>query len=66
MKKLKLMAMAVAVIAIAPAAMAQTPELQRGERLEKLQFPAATMELKGWTKFGNGKVYTLPVKAASM
>ncbi|WP_018898552.1 hypothetical protein [Rhizobium sp. 2MFCol3.1] len=63
MKKLKLMAMAIAVIAIAPAAMAQTPELQRGERLEKLQFPAATMELKGWTKFGNGKVYTLPVKA---
>ncbi len=21
------------------------------------------MELKGWTKFGNGRVYTLPVKA---
>ncbi|MBB3966378.1 MULTISPECIES: hypothetical protein [Rhizobium] len=59
----KLMATTIAVAVIAPAAMAQTPDLQRGERLEKLQFPAVTMELKGWTKFGNGKVYTLPIKA---
>ncbi len=48
---------------LALSAQAQSPELQPGERLEKLQFPAATMELKGWTKFGNSRVYTLPVKA---
>ncbi|ABC89627.1 hypothetical conserved protein [Rhizobium etli CFN 42] len=44
-------------------AMAQTPQLDPGEKLEKLQFPAVTMQLKGWTKFGNGHVYTLPVRA---
>lgn len=57
------MAIAAACGLIASAAFAQTPDLQPGERLEKLQFPAATMELKGWTKFGNSEVYTLPVKA---
>ncbi|OWO91737.1 hypothetical protein B5E41_25365 [Rhizobium esperanzae] len=44
-------------------AMAQTPQLDPGEKLEKLQFPAVTMQLKGWTKFGSGHVYTLPVRA---
>jgi hypothetical protein len=57
------LAMAAALVLLAGAAFGQTPELQPGERLEKLQFPAATMELKGWTKFGKGRVYTLPVKA---
>jgi hypothetical protein len=40
----------------------QPPQLDQGETLEKLGFPAVTMQLKGWTKFGKGKVYTLPVK----
>ena len=40
----------------------QPPQLDQGETLEKLGFPAVTMQLKGWTKFGRGKVYTLPVK----
>ncbi|MBB3353371.1 hypothetical protein FHT70_003317 [Rhizobium sp. BK049] len=44
-------------------AAAQTPQLDPGEKLEKLQFPAVTMQLKGWTKFGNSHVYTLPVRA---
>jgi hypothetical protein len=59
----KMMVMAAAGTLLATAAWAQTPDLQQGEKLEKLQFPAATMELKGWTKFGNSRVYTLPVKA---
>ncbi|MDM9623822.1 hypothetical protein [Rhizobium sp. S96] len=58
----KLMAIAVFGALLASPALAQSPELQPGERLEKLQFPGATMELKGWTKFGNSRVYTLPVK----
>jgi hypothetical protein len=41
----------------------QIPELDRGEVLEKLGFPAVTEKLTGWTKFGKGKVYTLPIKA---
>jgi hypothetical protein len=41
----------------------QMPELDRGEVLEKLGFPAVTERLTGWTKFGKGKVYTLPIKA---
>ncbi len=41
----------------------QMPELDRGEELEKLGFPAVTEKLTGWTKFGKGKVYTLPIKA---
>lgn len=41
----------------------QVPELDRGEVLEKLGFPAVTEKLTGWTKFGKGKVYTLPIKA---
>ncbi len=45
------------------AAFAQAPQLDPGEKLEKLQFPAVTMQLKGWTKFGNSHVYTLPVRA---
>lgn len=45
------------------AALAQTPQLDPGEKIEKLQFPAVTMQLKGWTKFGNSDVYTLPVRA---
>jgi hypothetical protein len=57
------MAVVAALALMAGAAFAQTPDLQPGEQLEKLQFPAATMELKGWTKFGKGRVYTLPVKA---
>ncbi|MFS8147087.1 hypothetical protein [Rhizobium sp. BR 249] len=44
-------------------AMAQAPQLEPGEKLEKLQFPAVAMQLKGWTKFGNSHVYTLPVRA---
>lgn len=52
-----------AVLLSAAAAMAQAPQLNPGEKLEKLQFPAVAMQLKGWTKFGNGKVYTLPVRA---
>jgi hypothetical protein len=47
----------------ASAAFAQTPQLDPGEKIEKLQFPAVTMQLKGWTKFGNSYVYTLPVRA---
>src|ERR1700755_3710161 len=39
------------------------PQLDEGEKLEALQFPAVTMRLTGWTKFGKGPVYTLPVKA---
>jgi hypothetical protein len=46
----------------ASAALAQTPQLDPGEKIEKLQFPAVTMQLKGWTKFGNSHVYTLPVR----
>jgi hypothetical protein len=41
----------------------QMPELDRGETLEKLGFPAVTEKLAGWTKFGKGKVFTLPIKA---
>lgn len=41
----------------------QMPELDQGEKLEKLGFPAVTEKLTGWTKFGKGKVYTLPIKA---
>lgn len=40
----------------------QPPELDPGETIEKLGFPAVTMRLAGWTKFGKGKVYTLPLK----
>ena len=54
---------AAALLLSAPAALAQTPQLDPGEKLEKLQFPAVTMQLKGWTKFGNSDVYTLPVRA---
>jgi hypothetical protein len=39
------------------------PQLDPGETLEKLGFPAVTEKLSGWTKYGKGKVYTLPVKA---
>jgi hypothetical protein len=46
----------------ASVAFAQAPQLEAGEKLEKLQFPAVTMQLKGWTKFGNSHVYTLPVR----
>jgi hypothetical protein len=38
------------------------PELDRGETVEKLGFPAVVEKLTGWTKFGKGKVYTLPLK----
>ena len=50
-------------LGIAPATAQQAPQLDPGEKLEKLQFPAVTMQIKGWTKFGNSHVYTLPVKA---
>lgn len=30
--------------------------------MEKLGFPAVLEKLTGWTKFGKGKVYTLPLK----
>jgi hypothetical protein len=40
----------------------QPPELDPGETIEKLGFPAVTMRLAGWTKFGKGKVYTLPLR----
>jgi hypothetical protein len=55
--------LAAAVLLAASAAAAQEPQLNPGEKLEKLQFPAVAMQLKGWTKFGNAKVYTLPVRA---
>ncbi len=55
--------LAAALFLFAPVALAQTPQLDPGEKLEKLQFPAVTMQLKGWTKFGNSDVYTLPVRA---
>lgn len=54
---------AAALFLSAFAASAQTPQLDPGEKLEKLQFPAVTMQLKGWSKFGNSHVYTLPVRA---
>lgn len=54
--------LAAALFLSASAALAQTPQLDPGEKLEKLQFPAVTMQLKGWTKFGNSHVYTLPVR----
>ncbi|MGY5806761.1 hypothetical protein ACXHXG_03535 [Rhizobium sp. LEGMi198b] len=38
------------------------PQLDRGETVEKLGFPAVVEKLTGWTKFGKGKVYTLPLK----
>ncbi|MBB4568599.1 hypothetical protein [Rhizobium leucaenae] len=38
------------------------PQLDRGETVEKLGFPAVLEKLTGWTKFGKGKVYTLPLK----
>ncbi|ACM25590.1 hypothetical protein MOV66_25580 [Agrobacterium sp. SHOUNA12C] len=40
----------------------QFPQLDRGETVEKLGFPAVLEKLTGWTKFGKGKVYTLPLK----
>lgn len=55
--------LAAALFLSASATFAQTPQLDPGEKLEKLQFPAVTMQLKGWTKFGNSHVYTLPVRA---
>ncbi|PDT37227.1 hypothetical protein CO671_08345 [Rhizobium sp. M10] len=54
---------ALALFFLPISAVAQTPQLDPGEKLEKLQFPAVTMQLKGWTKFGNSHVYTLPVRA---
>jgi hypothetical protein len=59
----KLLATAVLIAFAAAPALAQAPQLDPGEKLEKLQFPAVTMQIKGWTKFGNSHVYTLPVKA---
>jgi hypothetical protein len=38
------------------------PQVDPGETVEKLVLPAVTMRLAGWTKFGKGKVYTLPLK----
>ncbi|GAA3061455.1 hypothetical protein GCM10010520_07130 [Rhizobium viscosum] len=61
MKSLRLLA--TTLFLSASAALAQTPQLDPGEKIEKLQFPAVTMQLKGWTKFGNSHVYTLPVRA---
>lgn len=58
-----LLVFATALFLSASAAIAQTPQLDPGEKIEKLQFPAVTMQLKGWTKFGNSHVYTLPVRA---
>ncbi|WEA60740.1 hypothetical protein [Rhizobium sp. BJ04] len=54
---------AAALLLLTVPAMAQTPQLDPGEKLDKLQFPAVTMQLQGWTKFGNSHVYTLPVRA---
>lgn len=61
--KRAMMAVAALALSVSAAFAQQAPQLQPGEKLEKLQFPGATMELKGWTKFGNSRVYTLPVKA---
>ncbi|ARO28851.1 hypothetical protein CO660_04985 [Rhizobium sp. L9] len=59
----KILFAALALFFLPAFAAAQTPQLDPGEKLEKLQFPAVTMQLKGWTKFGNSHVYTLPVRA---
>lgn len=40
----------------------QLPELDRGEKVEKIALPAVLEKLTGWTKFGKGKVYMLPLK----
>ena len=40
----------------------QLPQLDRGEKLEKIALPAVLERLTGWTKFGKGKVYMLPLK----
>lgn len=40
----------------------QLPQLDRGEKLEKIALPAVLERLAGWTKFGKGKVYLLPLK----
>ncbi|SCB19131.1 hypothetical protein GA0061103_2667 [Rhizobium multihospitium] len=40
----------------------QLPQLDRGEKLEKIALPAVLEKLTGWTKFGKGKVYLLPLK----
>lgn len=40
----------------------QLPQLDRGEKLEKIALPAVLEKLTGWTKFGKGKVYMLPLK----
>ncbi|PDT18245.1 hypothetical protein CO670_02220 [Rhizobium sp. J15] len=60
---MRTMIAAAALFFLTAPAMAQAPQLEPGEKLEKLQFPAVAMQLKGWTKFGNGHVYTLPVRA---
>ena len=59
----KLLAIGALIALAASPALAQAPQLDPGEKLEKLQYPAVTMQIKAWTKFGNGHVYTLPVKA---
>lgn len=59
----KLLATGALMVLSALPAFAQAPQLDPGEKLEKLQFPAVTMQIKGWTKFGNSHVFTLPVKA---
>ena len=40
----------------------QLPQLDRGEKLEKIALPAVLEKLTGWMKFGKGKVYLLPLK----
>jgi hypothetical protein len=40
----------------------QLPQLDRGEKIEKIALPAVLEKLTGWTKFGKGKVYMLPLK----
>ncbi|MBB3288641.1 hypothetical protein FHT91_003461 [Rhizobium sp. BK347] len=40
----------------------QLPQLDRGEKVEKISLPAVLEKLTGWTKFGKGKVYILPLK----
>lgn len=40
----------------------QLPQLDRGEKVEKIGLPAVLEKLTGWTKFGKGKVYILPLK----
>lgn len=58
-----------ALLPLAPAALADQaaadlpPEVDPGQKVVKLGYPATLEKLSGWTKYDRGKVYMLPVKA---